>query len=78
MTINTEAVEAQLAAQKVKIDQLRAEHKLKLQQVDQLKVRAGADGILQALPTPVEVGQKVAAGHRPRPRWRSPRSSRPS
>lgn len=62
MSINTEAVEAQLAAQKVKIDQLRAEHKLKLQQVDQLKVRAGTEGILQALPTPVEVGQKVLAG----------------
>ena len=62
MSINTEAVEAQLAAQKVKIDQLRAEQKLKLQQVDQLKVRAGTEGILQALPTPVEVGQKVLAG----------------
>src|SRR6185369_158948 len=54
--------EAQLAAQKVKIDQLRAEYKLKLQQVDLLKVRAGTEGILQALPTPVEVGQKVSAG----------------
>ena len=62
MTINTEAVEAQLAAQKVKIDQLRAERQLKLQQVEQLKVRAGTGGILQALPTPVEVGQKVLAG----------------
>jgi HlyD family secretion protein len=62
MTINVDAVNAQLAAQKVKIDQLRAEHRLKLQQVDQLKVRAGTEGILQALPTPVEVGQKVAAG----------------
>jgi HlyD family secretion protein len=62
MTINVDAVNAQLAAQKVKIDQMRAEHRLKLQQVDQLKVRAGTEGILQALPTPVEVGQKVAAG----------------
>lgn len=62
IAISSEAVEAQLAAQKVKIDQIRAEHKLKLHQVEQLRVRAGADGILQALPTPVEVGQKVAAG----------------
>ena len=62
MSINAEAVGAQLAAQKVKIDQLRAERQLKLNQVDQLKVRAGTEGILQALPTPVEVGQKVAAG----------------
>jgi len=30
--------------------------------VDQLKVRAGFDGMLQQLPTPVEVGQKVMAG----------------
>jgi HlyD family secretion protein len=62
IAISKDAVEAQLAAQKVKIDQLRAEYKLKLQQVDQLRVRAGTEGILQALPTPVEVGQKVSAG----------------
>ena len=62
IAISSEAVEAQLAAQKVKIDQLRAEYKLKLHQVEQLRVRAGAEGILQALPTPVEVGQKLAAG----------------
>jgi HlyD family secretion protein len=57
--------EAQLAAQKVKIDQLRADYELKKSQVDQLKVRAGFDGMLQALPppmVPVEEGQKVTAG----------------
>ena len=55
---------AQLGAQKVKIEQLRGEYKLKKSQVDQLKVRAGFDGMLQALPPPgpVEVGQNVAAG----------------
>ena len=62
MSINTEAEEAQLAAQKVKVEQLRAEYNLKKSQVDQLKVRAGFDGILQQLPSPVEVGQKVTAG----------------
>ncbi|MFB3829439.1 MAG: efflux RND transporter periplasmic adaptor subunit [Bryobacteraceae bacterium] len=62
ISISSEAVEAQLAAQRVKIDQLRAQFKLKQHQVEQLKVRAGAAGVLQALPTPVEVGQKVAAG----------------
>jgi HlyD family secretion protein len=56
------AEEAQLAAQKVKIDQLRGQYNLKKSQFDQLKVRAGFDGVLQQLPTPVEVGQNVAAG----------------
>lgn len=62
IAISSEAVNAQLAAAKVKMDQLRAEHQLKLHHVEQLKVRAGTEGILQALPMPVEVGQKVAAG----------------
>ena len=57
--------EAQLAQQKVKIDQLKADYDLKKSQVDQLNVRAGFDGMLQALPPPltqVEEGQKVLAG----------------
>jgi HlyD family secretion protein len=57
--------DAQLAAQKVTVDQLRGEYDLKKSQVDQLKVRAGFDGTLQALPPPmlpVEEGQKVTAG----------------
>jgi len=59
------AEQAQLATQKVKIDQLRGEYQLKKSQVDQLKVKAGFDGMLQALPpplNPVEEGQKVVAG----------------
>jgi HlyD family secretion protein len=62
LKINTAAEEAQLAAQKVKVEQLRAEYKLKKSQLDQLNVKAGFDGMLQQLPTPVEVGQKVTAG----------------
>lgn len=62
LKINTESEEAQLSAQKVKVEQLRAEYNLKKSQVNQLKVRAGFDGMLQQLPTPVEVGQKVTAG----------------
>lgn len=62
LSINQESVEAQLAAQRVKVDQLEAEYKLKQQQVEALKVRAGTEGMLQALPTPVEEGQKVLAG----------------
>jgi HlyD family secretion protein len=62
ISINTAAEEAQLAAQKVKLEQLRAEYKLKKSQLDQLTVKAGFDGMLQQLSTPVEVGQKVTAG----------------
>ncbi len=65
--IVSESVEAQLAAQRVKVEQLRAVYALKKQQLDHLKVRAGTSGILQQLgagaPTPpLEVGQKVTAG----------------
>ena len=62
LSINGQAEEAQLAAQKVKVEQLRAEYNLKKSQLDQLAVKAGFDGMLQQLPTPVEVGQKVTAG----------------
>jgi len=63
--INDAAEKAQLEAQKVKVDQLRGQYQLKKSQVDQLKVRAGFDGMLQSVPpplTPVEEGQKVPAG----------------
>jgi HlyD family secretion protein len=56
---------AQLEAQDVKIQQLREDYKLKQSQVEHLKIRAGFDGMLQALPPPmvaVEEGQKVQAG----------------
>ena len=62
ISINSSAEEAQLAAAKVRVDQLHGQFNLKKSQVDQLRVRAGFDGMLQQLPTPVEVGQKVAAG----------------
>ena len=65
LQINDAAEQAQLEAQKVKIDQLQGEYELKKQQADQLKVRAGFEGMLQSVPpplTPVEEGQKVAAG----------------
>ena len=62
LAINAQAEEAQLAAQKVKVEQVRADYDLKKSQVDQLRVRAGVEGMLQQLPTPVEEGQKVTAG----------------
>ncbi len=54
------SIEAQLAAQKAKIEQLRALYNLKESQLESLTVRAGATGVLQELP--VEAGQQVAAG----------------
>jgi HlyD family secretion protein len=60
--IHTSAEEAQLNAQKVKLEQLRGQYQLKKSQLDQLKVKAGFDGMLQQLPTPVEEGQRVTAG----------------
>jgi HlyD family secretion protein len=65
ITINSQADEAQLAASKVKVDQLHSEYNLKKEQVDELKVRAGFAGRLEAVPpplNPVEEGQKVTAG----------------
>ena len=62
LTINVDAEEAQLAASKVQIEQLRGQYNLKKSQVEQLQVKAGFDGMLQQLPTPVEEGQRVAAG----------------
>jgi HlyD family secretion protein len=55
-----EAVKAQLAAQRAKIDQLRAMYELKRSQVTALKVKAGTNGIMTELL--VEVGQRVVAG----------------
>jgi HlyD family secretion protein len=72
MNIIDESAQAQLAAQKVKIEQARALYQLKKGQLDQLKVRAGAVGVMAQLgagttsgattPTTLEVGQKVPAG----------------
>jgi len=62
LSISSSQEEAQLASQKVKVDQLRGQFSLKKSQVDQLKVKAGFDGMLQQLPTPVEEGVRVTAG----------------
>ncbi len=58
--VSSKSVEAQLAAQRARVEQLRALHQLKRGQMDSLRVRAGADGVLQELS--VEVGQRVTAG----------------
>jgi multidrug efflux pump subunit AcrA (membrane-fusion protein) len=60
VAVFTNSVAAQLAAQKAKVEQLRALYDLKRGQLESLKVRAGINGVLQELP--VAVGQQVAPG----------------
>jgi HlyD family secretion protein len=65
LRITADSTKAQIESQQVIVDQLRATYRLKQREVDDLKVKAGTEGILQALPTPpgpVEQGQKVNAG----------------
>ena len=60
LDISAESVQAQLAAQQVRVEQLKALFQLKRKQVEALHVRAGTEGILQQLP--VQVGQRVMPG----------------
>jgi HlyD family secretion protein len=60
LAFSKEQVQAQLAAQKAKIDQLRAMFELKRSQVESLKIRAGIDGIITELL--VQYGQRIPAG----------------
>ncbi len=65
LAMHAGAEKAQLDAQRVKVENFRSELNLKKDQVDRLKVKAGFDGMLQALPPPmtaVEEGQRVPAG----------------
>ena len=65
LDISGQAIQAQLDAQKVQIEKLRAAYKLKKEQVDELVIRAGAEGTLTQLGTsamPLEVGMRVAPG----------------
>jgi HlyD family secretion protein len=52
--------DAQLAAQRARVDQFRGTYELKRRQVESLKVRARINGVLQELP--VQVGQRVTPG----------------
>lgn len=72
LQIIDQSVTAQIESQKVKIEQLRALYRLKQEQVEQLKIRAGARGVLLQLggdaavagqaPPKLEVGERVSAG----------------
>jgi HlyD family secretion protein len=55
-----ESIEAQLRAQRARIDQMRSLYTLRRSQVDQLRVRAGMNGVLEQVS--VAVGQQVAPG----------------
>jgi len=54
------SADAQLASQRARVDQMRGTYELKRRQVEDLKVRAGINGVLQELP--VQVGQRVTPG----------------
>ncbi len=54
------AADAQLAAQRARVDQLRALYELRASQLASLQVRGGIDGVLQQVA--VEVGQRVSPG----------------
>jgi HlyD family secretion protein len=60
LTISAQSTKAQLNAQRSKVDQLRAMAKLKREQLNALKVRAGTGGVLQIVS--VQVGQQVTPG----------------
>jgi HlyD family secretion protein len=67
LDISGASIKAQLDAQKVQIEKLNAAWDLKKQQVQELVIRAGVDGVLQQLGAgapapPLEVGQRVTPG----------------
>jgi RND family efflux transporter MFP subunit len=60
--VNTKAIAVQLASSQTKIDQARSLLDLYEKQEAALQVRAGINGVLVALPVPLQVGQHVTVG----------------
>ena len=60
LTSTQKAIDAQLAEQQAKVDQMRVLAELKQKQLDALKVRAGIDGVLVEMP--LRVGEHVSPG----------------
>jgi HlyD family secretion protein len=58
--VNSQSAEARISAQQARVDQLQTAYELRLKQLDELNVRAGASGVVQQVP--VEAGQRVAVG----------------
>ncbi len=60
VVVNSQSAEARIAAQQAHVDQFRVAYELRLKQMDELSVHAGAAGVIQQVP--VEAGQHVAPG----------------
>ena len=60
LAMSAKAAEAQMAVQQARVDRFRAAYRLRQDQLNALKVRAGVEGVLQLIP--VEVGQRVSPG----------------
>ena len=60
LAIQADSVKAQLAAEQSEVDRLRTIYQLRLDQVSDLRVRAGNTGVLQEVP--LEEGQSVTPG----------------
>jgi HlyD family secretion protein len=60
LDIMTESINAQLDAKKVQVDKLKAAEELKKQQVAELTIRAGIDGVVQEIT--LQQGQRVRTG----------------
>jgi len=64
LEMSADATRAQLAVQKAKLEQLKAQARLKRQQVESLTIRAGIDGVLQKLgdKDQLQIGQQLSPG----------------
>jgi len=60
LEMQTAGIKSQLAPQEAEVDQKRAAYDLRRRQLDDLKVKAGMEGVLQLVP--VERGAQVAPG----------------
>lgn len=60
LEMQTNGIRSQLAPQAADVDQKRAAYDLRIRQLDDLKVKAGMNGVLQLVP--VERGQQVGPG----------------
>src|SRR5437762_2258376 len=60
LAFSRDSIEPQIASKQAAVDQAKQLAKLKMDQVQQLHVKAGMDGVLQQLP--VQIGQRVKPG----------------
>jgi len=60
LEMQTEGIKSQLAPQEAEVDQKRAAYELRVRQMDDLKVKAGMNGVLQEVP--VERGAQIGPG----------------